>query len=210
MDLMNEYIDQKQRCINKNNRERLTNKNPMLIASNCTGGFLYHWLGLRFRSPFINLHLTPEDFLVALENFDDFMNGPIEQIKDDSLHYPLGQGFQGVKVHFLHYSSFDEAISKWMDRKSRMDLSDKDSMGIIFPNWGGHDVEQLERFDALPFKHKVVFVDRPFPEIKSSFFIKGYRCDSGGNGDVYRTQYSNGERYIDQFDYVTFINSLEK
>lgn len=58
--------------------------------------------------------------------------------------------------------------------------------------------------------NKVVFVDRPYWEIKSSFLIKGYRCTNGANGDVYRTQYTNGKRYIDQFDYVSFINSLEK
>mgnify|MGYP002241443975 FL=1 len=49
-----------QNNINKKNRKRLYNMKPTIIASNCTGGFIYHWLGLQFQSPFINLYMTPE------------------------------------------------------------------------------------------------------------------------------------------------------
>ena len=60
--------------INKANQLRLVNKNMTIISSNCAGGFLYHWLGLEFKSPFINLFLSNEDFLEALENFDSFLD----------------------------------------------------------------------------------------------------------------------------------------
>lgn len=65
--------------INAKNRERLNNTTPTLICSNCAGGFIYHWLGLQFRSPFINLFLTPEDFVKALENFDEFIDTPFRK-----------------------------------------------------------------------------------------------------------------------------------
>lgn len=40
------------------------NKNAdfTLIARDCVCGVLYHQLGLKFRSPTINLFFTPEDF----------------------------------------------------------------------------------------------------------------------------------------------------
>ena len=41
------------------------------------GGVLYHWLGLKFNSPFINLFMSNNDFLFAMENFDDFLRTPI-------------------------------------------------------------------------------------------------------------------------------------
>ena len=63
-----------QERINRKNRSKLTNLSPSLVCSNCTGGFLYHWLGLRFYSPFINLYMTNEDFLTALENWDLFIH----------------------------------------------------------------------------------------------------------------------------------------
>ena len=208
MRIIDVHIERKQQAINKMNQKRLTNHKPMILASNCTGGFLYHWLGLQFRSPFINLYMTPLDFIEALENFDRFISESICEDTNAKLSYPVGVGYNGVKIHFMHYITFAEAEQKWYERISRMNLTDTNSMGIILSNWGGYDVGQLERFDALPFKNKVVFVDKPFPQIKSAFHIKGYNCSNGKNGNVYRTQYINGKRFIDQFDYVSFINRL--
>ena len=78
--------------INERNRERLLNKTPSIICSNCTGGFLYHWLGLEFRSPFINLYMTPGDFVTALEHFEEFMKTDFEEIQIRELDYPVGRG----------------------------------------------------------------------------------------------------------------------
>ena len=208
MKIINWLIEKEQKRINEHNKKLLINHDPMIIASNCTGGFLYHWLGLRFRSPFINLYMDPSDFINAMENFTTFLNTPIIEVTNSRNKYPVGKGYNGTIIYFMHYQSFEQAIKKWSARIERMNLSDIDRMGIILSNWGGDDVSQLERFDALPFKNKVVFVDRPFPNIKSAFYIKGFNCSNGQNGNVYRTQYLNGKRYVDQFDYVTFINNL--
>ena len=61
--------DKLQDHINQRNRKRLTNSTPTIIASNCTGGFLYHWLDLGFKSPFINLYMTQEDFFDCYGEF---------------------------------------------------------------------------------------------------------------------------------------------
>ena len=137
--------------INKKNRHRLTNFMPTIIASNCTGGYIYHWLGLEFRSPFINLFMTPEDFIKALEYFEDFMSCKIEEVKGSLYPYPVGKAMNGVLIHFMHYPSFNEAISIWNKRVQRIDYN---NLGIILSNWGGEDYEQLKRFDKLPFKHR--------------------------------------------------------
>lgn len=85
-----------QERINHKNRKRLQNLQPCLVCSNCTGGFLYHWLGLRFNSPFINLYLTPKDFIKVLENWDEFLKTPIQELKTE-YQYPVGQVIMGVK-----------------------------------------------------------------------------------------------------------------
>ena len=102
--------------INQRNQKRLTNSTPTIIASNCTGGFLYHWLGLEFRSPFINLYMTPEDFLTAMENFEDFINTPIRECENNDHDYPVGIGAYEKKIHFMHYPSFDSAVTTWNRR----------------------------------------------------------------------------------------------
>ena len=122
--------------INLKNRKRLMNTKPTLICSNCAGGFIYHWLGLQFLSPFINLYLTPEDFVKAMENFDEFMNMPLQELTDSGKSYPVGVGAYSIKVYFVHYRSWDEAITKWNKRKQRVD---KSNMGIILSNYSGGD-----------------------------------------------------------------------
>lgn len=142
MKIQKVVLDYLHEQINKKNRKRLTNMTPTLICSNCAGGFIYHWLGLQFRSPFINLFLTPEDFVTVLENFDAFINTPIRELKDSDKNYPVGVGAFGIKVYFMHYKSFDEAIAKWNERKKRID---KNNMGIMLTNyvWGGRLAEAI-------------------------------------------------------------------
>lgn len=81
--------------INLKNRKRLINTTATLICSNCTGGVLYHWLGLEFRSPFINLCLSNIDFIKAMENFDIFLNTEIIEDQESKKEYPVGIGWGG-------------------------------------------------------------------------------------------------------------------
>lgn len=97
------YLEWIQNSINKCNRRHLKNTEVSLLCSNCTGGILYHWLGLRFNSPFINLYMTENDFLTAMEHFDDFFATPITQCTDSDKEYPVGIGYGGTKIHFMHY-----------------------------------------------------------------------------------------------------------
>lgn len=200
-----------QKRINNKNRKRLRIFNPTLVCSNCTGGFLYHWLGLKFYSPFINLYLTPSDFLLALENWDDFIKAPIEEIST-SAHYPVGQviinckgEIKKIHIHFMHYPDFSTAIKKWVERKNRME-TDPNKIGFMLTNWE-EDESLLQRFDNLPFKNKVAFAYKPYPTLKSVIHLKGFEKTIGSK-NIYATQKVSGQRYIDQYDYVSFINSL--
>ena len=76
-----------------------------------------HWLGLEFKSPFVNLFLNNQDFLTALENFDEFMESPIIELKDSPHSYPIGIGIHGEKIHFSHYKDFNTAMDYWNKRK---------------------------------------------------------------------------------------------
>lgn len=189
--------------INKKNRARLLNDKPTLIASNCAGGFIYHWLGLQFQSPFINLFLTPEDFITALEHFEEFMDTPVKECKNSGKDYPVGIGAFGIKIHFMHYKTFGEALAKWEERKKRIS---EDNMGVMLCNFSG-GADLLKRFDALPYKHKVVFTPMPVKGIESAFYLDNYDVD---RKNLYRTISLTGKRCIDQFDYVDFINHLNR
>lgn len=90
-------------------------------------------------------------------------------------------------------------------------------MLILFSNFEG-DETLLKRFDKLKYKNKIVFVDKPFV-YNSCFFCKGYRLykfflkffrkDKVPN--LFHTKnYFNGKRFIDEFDYVSYINEISK
>lgn len=208
---MTKLKDLRKLFIDRRNRKRLTNRTPTLISSNCTAGVLYHCLGLEFRSPFINLWLTNDDFVTAMENFDDFLATPLTRDTESPKPYPVGIGFKGVRIYFLHYSSWEEAIHKWEERKKRID---RDNMAIMLTNLATPGAESsdenslLRRFEALPFPHKIVFTSQKHPEIKCAARLPGWKPATGRN--VFDTHRLRRDRYIDSYDYVGFINSLTK
>ena len=105
-------------AINKANQLRLVNKNMTIISSNCAGCFLYHWLGLEFKSPFINLFL---DAII------------VEDIQSEK-PYLVGIVNSKIRINFMHYKTFDDAIHKWEQRKSRIS---RENLCIMLTNWGG-------------------------------------------------------------------------
>lgn len=128
------WVNFRQEKINSKNRERLLNHAPTIISSNCVGGIMYHWLGLKFNSPFINLYFSNDDFIKLLENWDDFMSTEIVEDKKSDKKYPVGVGYSDIHIHFMHYKSFEEAIEKWNIRKERIDM---DNAVIMLSNFGG-------------------------------------------------------------------------
>ena len=60
--------------------------------------------------------------------------------------------------------------------------------------------------DELKFENKVIFTHKPYPEFKSAYYLKGFEDLK----EVYRpTDFKNQffiRRYMDQFDYISFLN----
>lgn len=185
---------------NQKNRLRLTNTSPTVISSNCTGGFMLHDLNLRFNSPFVNLYLTPKEFIRYLSNMDFYRNQPLEFIQTEK-NYPVGK-LADLTIHFMHYHNEQDAAKKWQERTARMNL---DNLFIIMTDRDGCTYEDLVEFDRLPFANKVVFTYKDYPELKSAVKISGF-SDLGMVGDLFEYTGLNGKRYYDQFDYVSWFN----
>ena len=65
---------------------------------------------------------------------------------------------------------------------------------------------KLKEFDDLPYKNKVMFTCKPYPEFKSVFYFEEF----AGQDEVgVLTNFKEGfwrRRWIDKFDYVSFLN----
>ena len=184
-------------------RQKLKNRNATIISSNCNGEFIYYDMRLRFLSPTINLSFDMNDYVKMLENLRWYMEQPVLPYKDDRFDFPCGM-LGDIEVRFNHYKTFEEAVKKWNERKKRINWDNLVILGIDGDNC---TYESIKRFDALPYKKKVIFTHKPYPEIQSSYYIKGFENNPGGIGVlIYFKKQFLVRRYLDDFDYVSFLN----
>ena len=183
-------------------RLRLKNRNATIISSNCNGEFIYYDMRLKFMSPTINLSFDMNDYVRFLENFDYYMNEKILPFEDERFDFPCGM-LGDIEIRFNHYKTFEEAVEKWEERKKRID---KSNMYILAIDGDDCTEESILRFDKLPFEHKVIFTHIPRPDIKSSFYIHGFEEKGGVGVALYFKEGFLIRRYLDEFDYVAFLN----
>ena len=197
---------------NKSKQNRLKNKTPTIITRNCMAGIIYHDLGLQFNSPTINLSMDNEDFIVFLEFFGDFLKTEPVQLVQQQVTYPVGK-FQladkNIQINFVHYKTFEEAVDKWNQRVKRINF---DNLYVIWEvaNECGPDIELYNRFCNLPFQHKILITGKKFPVnsknvIKLKMYNKKYYY---GKILDYRRFPFFYKRYLDEFDYINFLNQF--
>lgn len=183
-------------------RLRLKNTAPTIIASNCIGTFMYYDMKLQFRSPTINLSFDMNDYVRFLARLEWYLEQPVVPCEDDRFDYPCGM-VGDVEIRFNHYKTFEEAAAKWSERKLRIDW---DNLFVIGIDGDGCTYESLAAFDALPYKNKVIFTHRPYPEFSSAYYLPGFE----ELGRIERvTDFAPQRRirrHMDKFDYITFLN----
>ncbi|MDU8925556.1 DUF1919 domain-containing protein [Pasteurellaceae bacterium LIM206] len=194
---VNKYL---RRFINARYRQRLRNHSMSVIASNCNGALILHDLGEQFRSPFVNLYLEPQDFIRYLQHFNDYRHAELSFEPSDK-PYPVAK-LADIRIHFMHYHSAQEAKTKWIERSARLN---PDNLFIMMTDRDGCTYDDLLAFDKLPYKNKVVFTHKDYPEIHSAFYIKGFEQQKQV-GDLFEFMGYSGKKYFDQFDYVSWFN----
>ena len=183
-------------------RKKLKNTTPTIIASNCNGEFIYYDMRLKFLSPTINLSFDMNDYVKMLENLRWYMEQPILPYDDDRFEFPTGK-LADIEIRFNHYDTFEEAVEKWEERKKRINWDNLFILGIDGDNC---TYETMQRFDNLPYKNKVIFTHKPYPEIKSAYYISGFEQENGVGVLLGFKQQFLVRRYLDDFDYISFLN----
>ena len=138
-----------------------------------------------------------------LLDFDRYFDpeAPIKEIHIAGIDYPIGDLY-GTEIHFMHYKTFDEAVYKWREICRRIN---KDSLYLIMTDRDGCTLEDMKAFDDLDYRNKVLFTNKKYPEIKCAFYVKGFENEKSV-GQLQTKMSITGKRYIDQFDYVEFLN----
>lgn len=191
--------------INKRNKIRLNNYDFTIFSSNCIGGVLYHDLGLRFLSPFINMYIKPKDFIKFLKFPKKYLEYPLVEKKNLSENYPVAT-LNDITIYGVHYDNFEHLKNKWDERKIRINWN---NIYVIMVERDGCTIDDLYEFDKLGYKNKIVFTDKFISDINSSYYIKGTKNNDIENKVIDLTKYEkniSGKRIIDKFDYVSFFN----
>ena len=188
-------------------RGKYTNHDVSIISMNCTGGILYHDLGLEFLSPTINMFFRAEDFIKFCENLDYYLS--VDCLTEchelsiiDNRKYPVAY-LDDILLYLVHYDSVADAQDKWNQRKKRIN---KDKIVILNTNREGMTDELMERFDKLPYK-RIMFVNNQDDRHINTCYIKGYEKDKCV-GIITEHLGWGGKRPIDQFNWVAFLNDV--
>lgn len=193
----------------RSSRERLVNTSVTVFSSNCVGAVVCHDFGMRFNSPMVNLFMMPDDYLRFLNNLKYYLSlDVIDGGTSEWGGYPVGL-LGDVKLHFVHYPSFEVARQKWIARVKRVDLN---NCCAIMIDRDGCTPKMAKSFDALPFERKVFLTYRPIEDC-SSVFVEPSWLDSGScqTADIctFLTPIS-ARRKLDSFDWVNFFNEAGK
>lgn len=205
--LLEKTIKKRERdYLNSVNKQKLVNDNFSIISSNCVAGVIYHDLGKKFLSPTINLYFESKDFIKFLKNMDYYVSLKLEEDFDKKYDYPVAK-LGDLKLYCVHYDSFEEVKIKWEERCKRIN---KNNLFVIMCERDFCSETEIKEFDELPYKNKIIFVSRPMPQIKSAYYIPGTENKKEENqGIVPIMKYKSiisGRRFIDDFDYVSFLN----
>ena len=70
--------------------KKLKNRNFTVIASNCSGMFMYYDLGLPYLTPTVNLSIEMNDFVKMVGNLKWYMEQKMTETHDQKYSCPVG------------------------------------------------------------------------------------------------------------------------
>ena len=186
---------------NKIDRARFNNSEVSIITNHCMGGIICHDLGIKFNSPTVNLKILPNDFIKFTENLEEYIGKDIVEVEDKSVSYPGGM-LGDVKLWFVHYKTFEQAVNAWNRRKERINWENIRVMLTVREECSD---EILARFEKLPYK-KVAFANEEHFDFPSVIFAnKNGKQLSGYISDVMNVFGKRGYQ-TGGFDYIKFLN----
>ena len=189
----------------KRKYRRLKNRDVSIISSNCSGAFIYYDLGMRYLSPTVNLSIEMNDFVKMVKNLKWYMEQELVEAEEEG-KYPIGI-LGDIKIYFVHYDSFKEGRIKWDERKRRINW---ENIFVVGSQKDGCTYKTIRNFEELPYKNKVIFTHRDYPEFSSAYCIKGFKEKEELGVITNFKHQALKRRYLDDFNYVKVLNHMRR
>ena len=106
-------------------------KDFTIISNNCTGGYVYQYFGVSYKTQTEGIFFITSDYIKIIERPEYYFKHEVKLIdpKESTLAkaglnitYPVGL-IDDVEVYFKHYPDPREAVEKWRRRASRMNFN---------------------------------------------------------------------------------------
>lgn len=135
-------------------RKKLRANHFSIISQNCIAGVFYHDMGLPFLSPTINTFIKEPDFVRMVRNLQYYMDRELVMRWEEE--YPVGI-LDDIEIHFMHYSTCQEAAAAWMRRKERIQY---DKILILATDRDGFDEAVYAQWCQISYP-KLLFTANP-------------------------------------------------
>lgn len=151
-------------------RKKLLKSDFTIISNNCWGGGVYRYFALPYNSPTVGLYFFADDYIKFIKNLKWYCSKPLEFITINECYHksqiiqnkhenvPIAR-LGDVEIIFLHYKTKEEASEKWKRRCERINW---DNLIIKFSEMNECTLYNLQEFDKLDYKKKVVFVTKDY------------------------------------------------
>ena len=189
---------------NKWARFRIRSNDFTIISNNCWGGFIYQMLKLPYNTPTIGLFMYGSDYVEFCTNIKYYLEQEISfiehneskyynEFKYDIKHkYPIGK-IDNIEIHFLHYHSKEEAISKWKRRSERINWN---KIIFKFSQRDLCDKADIEKFMNLKYKNKICFTYEK--NIKDTIYVPELNHIGNNDETDITLKYINIVKYINE------------
>ena len=103
-------------------------KDFSIISNNCTGGYVYQYYGISYKTPTEGIGLSIDDYLKLINRPEHYFKHSLTFIEPSiTPRYKEGEHFSypvacidDIIVYFRHYSTPEIAADKWLRRSSRI------------------------------------------------------------------------------------------
>jgi uncharacterized protein (DUF1919 family) len=160
----------------------LRNRNFSIFANNCSAGFIYQDAGIAYHTPTIGLFFYGPCYLKLLQNFNcvnDTLQFTTKSKYDEANKarqqhnnfYPIAIIGNDIEIHFLHYSSVDEAATKWKRRLAKLNYN---NLLFLFSARDLANDELVKAFCNLPLTNKLCFSVKKISSRENIIHFKQY------------------------------------
>ncbi|MDD3468463.1 MAG: DUF1919 domain-containing protein [Thermoguttaceae bacterium] len=157
-----------------------------IISNNCSGGYIYQYFGLLYKTPTVGLYFSNKDYLKLIQNPRYYFSQELQFIalaesqgktilQRRNIVFPVAK-LGDIEVYFMHYKTEEEAREKWTRRVQRINY---DRLVFLFTESKHMDPEHIETFEHIGHPNKIFLTIHDYPDCSSA--VKVVDTFSGEN-----------------------------